>query len=271
MSIIASEDSRNMHWTKGSIGSKLLLKMGWTEGTGLGRDRQGTAVALRAIRKQDSGGIGAQDADITGNQGWNQTTDSFSHVLRTLKSQHSSVSVNNNDSNDSTNEADNGGTAGATTKKKKKKKLVLAQNKVTAGHSRKMREAKDLRNKSDADMAAIFGGGVPNSNRTTSSKTKSSKKRTRSDPGLERQNSSAEIDPEKPAQDDVTTDATLLEDKSRQKKSKKDGQTLRGKESKSKSSRNNAEADEDQEKPKKKKRRKETKEQSMTEDNERST
>ena len=35
--------------------------------------------------------------------------------------------------------------------------LRLPQNKVQAGHARKMREAKDIRNKSAEDMAAIFG------------------------------------------------------------------------------------------------------------------
>ena len=35
--------------------------------------------------------------------------------------------------------------------------LALAKNKVLAGHSRKMRDGKDLTNKSAADMVAIFG------------------------------------------------------------------------------------------------------------------
>ena len=36
-------------------------------------------------------------------------------------------------------------------------KLTLPQNRVAAGHSRKMRESKNLVSKSAADMAAIFG------------------------------------------------------------------------------------------------------------------
>merc|ERR1712226_198802 len=75
------------------------------------------------------------DDDITGSQGWSQTADSFASVLSSLQAEH--------------------GTAKKS--KKKKKKLVLAKNKVTAGHSRKMREAKDLTTKSESDMAAIFG------------------------------------------------------------------------------------------------------------------
>jgi hypothetical protein len=92
MSIVASDDTRNVHWSKNSIGSKLLMKMGWKEGTGLGREAQGTALALRAVRKADDAGIGAKDADVTGNDGWNQTTDTFASVLKHLKSHHSSIS-----------------------------------------------------------------------------------------------------------------------------------------------------------------------------------
>ncbi|KAI2504213.1 glycine rich nucleic binding domain [Fragilaria crotonensis] len=251
MTIVASEDSRNLHWSKNSIGSKLLLKMGWTEGTGLGRDRQGTAVALRAVRKHDSdAGIGAthDGADVTGNHKWNQTTDTFANVLKTLKSQHSSMSVNDNDNSDDGGN-DDGSTKQKKLKKKKKKKLVLAQNKVNAGHSRKMREAKDLRNKSDADMAAIFGG-VPN-NRTTKTK-----KRSRSEPIVDSSPmiSVAEIgsklEEESKTEEVETSGQKLKKDKKRSKR----------KESKSKSSSNDVEVDNDEKKPKKKKRRKETKE-----------
>ena len=42
-------------------------------------------------------------------------------------------------------------------KKQRSKGLVLAQNRVSAGHARKMRDAKDLSTKSQEDMAAIFG------------------------------------------------------------------------------------------------------------------
>jgi hypothetical protein len=46
----------------------------------------------------------------------------------------------------------------------KRKELVLARNKVTAGHSQKMRESKCLKNKSEVDMAAIFGTKLPKRN-----------------------------------------------------------------------------------------------------------
>jgi Pin2-interacting protein X1 len=262
MPIVASEDSRNLHWSKNSIGSKLLLKMGWTEGTGLGRDRQGTAVALRAVRKHDSdAGIGAQDgADVTGNQGWNQTTDTFANVLKTLQSQHSSISVNDNTTNDSddggtdADALDDNSTKQTKKTKKKKKKLVLAQNKVNAGHSRKMREAKDLRNKSDADMAAIFG--VPH-NRTTKTK-----KRSRSEPIVDPHpsNSVADTDSKSKMESKTADAAAMSAVEISGQKLKKEKKSSKPKESKSKSSIHDADADNHPEKPKKKKRRKESKE-----------
>lgn len=201
MSIIASDDTRNVHWSKNSIGSKLLLKMGWKEGTGLGRDSQGTALALRAVRKSDDAGIGAKDADVTGNDGWNQTTDTFASVLKHLKSQHSSIS-DDTDSN-----------IGTTTKKKKKKKkkLVLAQNKVTAGHSRKMREAKDLTTKSQSDMAAIFGTSLPTVTTTMKQKRKRSKKNSEVEPDVEK-NEDDEPEPTVPVSVTASSEAGTVDD-----------------------------------------------------------
>ena len=145
MTIVATEDSRNGEWKNGNKGASLLKKMGWTEGQGLGRDQQGTSVALRAVkRSEETLGIGASSADTHGSSGWSETSDSFASVLSNLQQQHKN---------------DSSGSEYDETKKSKKKtkKLILARNKVTAGHAQKMREAKCLKNKSAEDMAAIFG------------------------------------------------------------------------------------------------------------------
>jgi hypothetical protein len=64
MTIVATEDSRNSEWKNGNKGASLLRKMGWTDGQGLGRDKQGTAVALRAVkRSEETLGIGASTAE----------------------------------------------------------------------------------------------------------------------------------------------------------------------------------------------------------------
>jgi Pin2-interacting protein X1 len=158
MTIVATEDSRNGEWKIGNKGASLLKKMGWTEGQGLGRDKQGTSVALRAVkRSEETLGIGASSADIHGSSGWSETSDSFASVLANLKQQHSDKKKKS---------------------KKKKNNLTLARNKVTAGHAQKMREAKCLKNKSDEEMAAIFGNKhVPSTNE--SEKKKKNKRKSR--------------------------------------------------------------------------------------------
>jgi Pin2-interacting protein X1 len=153
MTIVATEDTRNGEWKKDNKGSTLLKKMGWSEGEGLGKNRQGTAVALRAVKRADSLGIGASTTDMQGVSGWESTTDGFASVLKGLKQHHgSNSSSSSSDASDGNNKKKN-----KKRKTMKSNELVLARNKVTAGHSRKMREAKCLKNKSDYDMAAIFG------------------------------------------------------------------------------------------------------------------
>mmetsp|Transcript_5017 Transcript_5017/g.7245 ORF Transcript_5017/g.7245 Transcript_5017/m.7245 type:complete len:248 (+) Transcript_5017:99-842(+) len=159
MTIVADADNRNNKWAndKSAFGRRMLSKMGWSEGDGLGKNRQGTATNLRAIRREENLGIGAK-TDTYGENGWTETRDNFHTVLANLRAQ-----------NDASEQPK---------KKKKKKKertkvssdkdmkvtgkestsvLTLAQNRIAAGHAKKWREAKDLRKKSSEDMAAIFG------------------------------------------------------------------------------------------------------------------
>jgi hypothetical protein len=229
MPIVANQDSRNANWSKGSIGSKLLSKMGWTEGTGLGKHRSGTSVPLRAVRQSaEAAGIGSKASDADGSQGWNRTTDGYASVLQSLQAQHGTGRVATSNAAGESLTAD-----GPKKSKKKKKKLVLAQNRVTAGHSRKLREAKDLSTKSQADMAAIFGG-VPQAiaAQTIAGKKKKKRKREPTPP--------VEVEAE---EDEVEDVVVSKEDQKKAKKSKK----------KSKKS------DTDMEKPPKKKRKKDKK------------
>lgn len=167
----------------------MLAKMGWKgDGSGLGKTQQGTSTHLRAVRRAESLGIGAEN-DAFGEKGWQDTNAGFHGVLANLKREYSSIGGSSNSSDrNSESDVDEG------TRQKKKKKirkadekkqsngersmkmnktdgtrdktsgskvttngLRLPQNKVQAGHARKMREAKDIRNKSAEDMAAIFG------------------------------------------------------------------------------------------------------------------
>jgi len=152
MVIVDTEDNRNSGWAKdkSNFGHRMLAKMGWKEGKGLGKEQHGTSTNLRGVRRSDETlGIGAT-TDTHGGDGWSQTNQNFHGVLESLRTQHGTTeSADNKDSKKREKRSKK--------RKKEKKTLTLAQNRVSAGHSRKMRDAKDLSNKSQEDMAAIFG------------------------------------------------------------------------------------------------------------------
>lgn len=178
MTIVASQETRNSEWANNSFGRKMLEKMGWKgDGVGLGKNQQGTSTHLRAIKRAESLGIGAE-TDAFGDSGWQQTNAAFHGVLANLKKEHSNISSGSDDGDDSKEARRKRKKEEKKRKKKEEKRrakaaaaaaadggsssasgsgIRLAQNKVQAGHARKMREAKDIRNKSTEDMAAIFG------------------------------------------------------------------------------------------------------------------
>ncbi len=183
MTIVASEDGRNAAWAsdKSGFGHKMLAKMGWSEGKGLGKNKQGQTHNLRAIRREESLGIGAS-TDTHGSEGFSQTSANFHGVLAKLNAEHGSGSSSGASSDEDSGSASGRNSSKKSKKEKKKKKsksskkakkaekktkhrgkrdkdnkITLAQNRVAAGHARKMRDAKDLSSKSAADMAAIFG------------------------------------------------------------------------------------------------------------------
>lgn len=150
MTIVSGPDHRNSDWAKdtSAFGQKMLLKMGWKQGNGLGKNQQGTSENLRAIRRAENLGIGAT-TDTLGEEGFSVTSKNFHGVLAVLKEEHG-------DSSKSSSKKEK-----KRRKKNKDKKgkdgITLSSKLVTAGHARKMRESKDLSKKSTEDMAAIFG------------------------------------------------------------------------------------------------------------------
>jgi Pin2-interacting protein X1 len=150
MTIISGGEVRNSEWANdtSTFGQKMLLKMGWAKGKGLGKNQQGTQTNLRALKREDGLGIGAS-TDTLGEEGFSTTSRNFHGVLANLQDMHG--------------EGDEKKKKKSKKSKKKKKStggsggLTLSQNRVAAGHAKKMREAKDLSKKSTQDMAAIFG------------------------------------------------------------------------------------------------------------------
>lgn len=117
------------------MGADLLQKMGWKEGEAIGKRSKAGTNALRALRRQDGLGLGAK---IESQGGDSERSDHFALVLQNLQSQHKPSTKKKRSSNSDTT------------------KLILAQNRVNAGHARKIREAK-FGAKSADDLACIFG------------------------------------------------------------------------------------------------------------------
>lgn len=160
MTIVASKETRNAEWAaSSSFGRKMLEKMGWKgEGVGLGKNQQGTSTHLRAVRRADSLGIGAE-TDAFGEKGWEDSARGYKSVLASLTAEYGAGSSGGDDEDKKKEK-----------KKRKKEKKLKAKNaarggnnvsrpsnRVQAGHARKMRDAKCLSSKSHEDMAAIFG------------------------------------------------------------------------------------------------------------------
>lgn len=207
MTIVQTEDTRNQEWRNSNVGSKMLAKMGWTEGSGIGK-RNVNTTALRAVKRQEGLGIGAKRQTEGGPS---ESTGTFAAVLANLQAHHGTTSSASTKSSKKASKKE-AKKAKKAAKKAAKKGLSLPQNKVLAGHARKMRAAK-FGAKSAQDLACIFGntevvdtalggaspfGSVP----AVTSTSKSPKKRPRPTPATreesEGSSSSSETDEDPP-------------------------------------------------------------------------
>lgn len=166
MTIIQADDQRNQEWRTNNVGSSLLQKMGWKEGSGIGK-RSSNTTALRAVKRQDGLGLGAKMASEGGQS---ESTNTFAAVLANLHKHHGGGSSNGSDDDDCDGERRKKSSKGKKSSKRKREKdsdtaseissksgrIILPQNKVTAGHAQKMRMAK-FGEKSAEDLACIFG------------------------------------------------------------------------------------------------------------------
>ncbi|KAI9140296.1 G-patch domain-containing protein, partial [Paraphysoderma sedebokerense] len=78
-----SADPQNKAWSNdtGKFGFKMLQKMGWTPGKGLGVDQQGSTSHVSVVRKEDNLGVGA---NVNTMDNWLSNTDAFSKLLKDL-------------------------------------------------------------------------------------------------------------------------------------------------------------------------------------------
>jgi hypothetical protein len=70
----------------GNVGLALMSRMGWNQGSGLGRDGNGQVKAVSIKRKRDNAGIGAEKMQKEKDEVWKAATDVFNGVLGKLQS-----------------------------------------------------------------------------------------------------------------------------------------------------------------------------------------
>lgn len=83
--MVALGGMQNMAWAADTskFGYKMLVKMGWAAGKGVGKELQGQATHVKIARRSENLGVGCslKQAEV---QGWSSTATSFADVLKTL-------------------------------------------------------------------------------------------------------------------------------------------------------------------------------------------
>ncbi|KAK4516592.1 uncharacterized protein ATC70_011567 [Mucor velutinosus] len=102
-----SQDPNNLFWSKdeSKFGFRMLQKMGWAPGKGLGVKEDGKKEHVKIKLKDNTLGVGATKKNI---DNWLGNTDAFSRLLADLNSQTASEasSVNASDAEESADTAD---------------------------------------------------------------------------------------------------------------------------------------------------------------------
>ncbi|XP_030200458.1 PIN2/TERF1-interacting telomerase inhibitor 1 [Gadus morhua] len=135
-----SIDPRNSAWSKdeSKFGQKMLERMGWSKGKGLGRSQQGSTEHIKVKVKNNNLGLGT-NASYEDN--WIAHQDDFNQLLADLNTCHSQPNEKKTPSEDQKSFS-------LEEKSKTSKKRV---------HYMKFTKGKDLSNRSKTDLNCIFG------------------------------------------------------------------------------------------------------------------
>nr|XP_038032413.1 PIN2/TERF1-interacting telomerase inhibitor 1 isoform X2 [Anas platyrhynchos] len=135
-----SVDPRNSAWSKdeNKFGQKMLEKMGWSKGKGLGAQEQGNTEHIKVHVKNNTLGLGAS---INHEDNWIAHQDDFNQLLAELNDCHGQGETESSVTNQKT-------TFSLEEKSKSSRKRV---------HYMKFAKGKDLSSRSEDDLSCIFG------------------------------------------------------------------------------------------------------------------
>merc|ERR1712018_74756 len=123
------------------VGKKLMEKMGWKSGDGLGAQNQGIVDPITLKANQDQKGVGHRGGD---HDVWLNHKDNFDDVLASLNSAHASAA---NSDEEKDQESKNSQMSLRDASKKAKKRV----------HYEKFTKGKDLSRYSENDLSCILG------------------------------------------------------------------------------------------------------------------
>lgn len=140
-----SRDPLNKQWAedKEKLGFKMLQKMGWTEGKGLGAKEDGMIDYVKTKTIKDREGLGVT---VETRNNWDVNNRDLDDIFATLNAEHVTVqkeSASGSDDDNNTQEV----------KEKTKKAANIPRHLIV----QKRHKAKNARNYSETDMKAILG------------------------------------------------------------------------------------------------------------------
>uniref|UniRef100_A0A673VU08 PIN2 (TERF1) interacting telomerase inhibitor 1 n=1 Tax=Salmo trutta TaxID=8032 RepID=A0A673VU08_SALTR len=138
-----SVDPRNSAWSKdeSKFGQKMLERMGWSKGKGLGRTEQGSTEHVKVKVKNNQLGLGTIASH---EDNWIAHQDDFNQLLADLNNCHGQNTANEAPSEE----------------KQQEKSFSLEEKSKTSRkrvHYMKFTKGKDLSSRSQTDLACIFG------------------------------------------------------------------------------------------------------------------
>ncbi|XP_055970138.1 PIN2/TERF1-interacting telomerase inhibitor 1 [Sorex fumeus] len=133
-------DPQNTAWSndESKFGQRMLEKMGWSKGKGLGAQEQGATEHIKVRVKNNNLGLGAT---VNNEDNWIAHQDDFNQLLAALNSHHGQE------------------TADASDRKGKKSFSLEEKSRISRSrvHYTKFTKGKDLSSRSTTDLDCIFG------------------------------------------------------------------------------------------------------------------
>ncbi|KAF9549994.1 PIN2/TERF1-interacting telomerase inhibitor 1 [Mortierella hygrophila] len=143
-------DPRNLHWANDTskFGFKMMEKMGWSQGKGLGAKEDGVQEHVKVRLKENQLGVGATKKS---SDNWLGNTDAFSRLLADLNERVEQDSKDNSadNSKENSDDEDNKDASSDSDSKKEKKSKKESKEKKSKKESKEKKSKKEGKEKKE--------------------------------------------------------------------------------------------------------------------------